>query len=54
MRRLALIVALLALPTAAKAEAFLSERLASLPAGSFLVTVGAGDVFKLGEALLDG
>lgn len=41
------------LPTAAKAEAFLSERLASLPAGSFLVTVGAGDVFKLGEALLD-
>jgi UDP-N-acetylmuramate--alanine ligase len=42
------------LPTAAKAEAFLSHRLDSLPAGSFLVTVGAGDVFKLGEALRDG
>jgi UDP-N-acetylmuramate--alanine ligase len=42
------------LPTAAKAEAFLSRRLDSLPAGSFLVTVGAGDVFKLGEALRDG
>jgi UDP-N-acetylmuramate-alanine ligase len=42
------------LPTAAKAEAFLSRRLEALPAGSFLVTVGAGDVFKLGEALLDG
>jgi UDP-N-acetylmuramate--alanine ligase len=42
------------LPTAAKAEAFLGNRLAALPAGSFLVTVGAGDVFKLGEALLDG
>jgi UDP-N-acetylmuramate--alanine ligase len=40
------------LPTAAEAEAFLSRRLDSLPAGSFLVTVGAGDVFKLGEALL--
>jgi len=42
------------LPTAAKAEAFLSNRLDKLPAGSFLVTVGAGDVFKLGEALRDG
>jgi UDP-N-acetylmuramate--alanine ligase len=41
------------LPTAAKAEAFLTQRLDSLPVGSFLVTVGAGDVFKLGEALLD-
>ena len=41
-------------PTAAKAEAFLSHRLDSLPPGSFLVTVGAGDIFKLGEALLDG
>jgi UDP-N-acetylmuramate--alanine ligase len=40
------------LPTAAKAEAFLSRRLDSLPEGSFLVTVGAGDVFKLGESLL--
>ncbi|HVX33749.1 MAG TPA: UDP-N-acetylmuramate dehydrogenase, partial [Solirubrobacterales bacterium] len=42
------------LPTAAKAEAFLSRRLGSLPAGSFLVTVGAGDVFRLGEALAKG
>ncbi len=42
------------LPTAAKAEAFLTRRLESLPAGSFLVTVGAGDVFKLGESLVDG
>jgi UDP-N-acetylmuramate--alanine ligase len=41
------------LPTAAKAEGFLRRRLDALPAGSFLVTVGAGDVFKLGEALLD-
>jgi UDP-N-acetylmuramate--alanine ligase len=41
------------LPTAAKAEAFLASRLSSLPAGSFLVTVGAGDVFKLGESLRD-
>ncbi|HEY2056115.1 MAG TPA: cyanophycin synthetase [Solirubrobacterales bacterium] len=40
------------LPTAAKAEAFLANRLNSLPAGSFLVTIGAGDVFRLGEALL--
>jgi UDP-N-acetylmuramate--alanine ligase len=42
------------LPTAAKAEAFLSHRLDSLPAGSILVTVGAGDIFKLGEALVGG
>ncbi|MBS1843551.1 MAG: UDP-N-acetylmuramate dehydrogenase [Actinobacteria bacterium] len=42
------------LPTAAKAEAFLSRRLESLPAGSFMVTVGAGDVFKLGESLVKG
>jgi UDP-N-acetylenolpyruvoylglucosamine reductase len=42
------------LPTAAKAEAFLSRRLDSLPSGSFLVTVGAGDVFKLGERLVKG
>jgi UDP-N-acetylmuramate--alanine ligase len=40
------------LPTAAKAEAFLSRRLGSLPDGSFLVTIGAGDIFKLGESLL--
>ena len=42
------------LPTAAKAEAFLTERLAALPQGSILVTIGAGDVFKLGEALVAG
>ncbi|MBN9622555.1 MAG: UDP-N-acetylmuramate--L-alanine ligase, partial [Actinobacteria bacterium] len=42
------------LPPAAKAEAFLDRRIGSLPPGSFLVTVGAGDTFKLGEALLDG
>ncbi len=41
------------LPTAAKADAFLSRRIEALPAGSFLVTIGAGDIFKLGEALLD-
>ncbi|HEY2477439.1 MAG TPA: UDP-N-acetylmuramate--L-alanine ligase [Solirubrobacterales bacterium] len=42
------------LPTAAKAEAFLARRLDSLPVGSILVTIGAGDVFRLGEALLAG
>ena len=42
------------LPTAAKAESFLSHRLNSLPPGSFLVTIGAGDIFKLGEALVEG
>jgi UDP-N-acetylmuramate--alanine ligase len=42
------------LPTAARAEAFLSQRLAALPEGSILVTIGAGDIFKLGEALLAG
>jgi UDP-N-acetylmuramate--alanine ligase len=42
------------LPTAAKAGAFLSQRLNSLPAGSILVTIGAGDVFKLGETLVKG
>jgi UDP-N-acetylmuramate--alanine ligase len=41
------------LPTAAKAETFLDRRLEALPPGSILVTVGAGDIFKLGEALLD-
>ena len=40
------------LPTAARAEAFLSLRLEALPAGSILVTIGAGDIFKLGESLL--
>jgi UDP-N-acetylmuramate--alanine ligase len=42
------------LPTAAKAESFLSQRLDSLPPGSILVTIGAGDIFKLGEALVGG
>jgi UDP-N-acetylmuramate--alanine ligase len=42
------------LPTAAKAEGFLSRRLESLPSGSILVTVGAGDIFKLGESLVKG
>jgi UDP-N-acetylmuramate--alanine ligase len=42
------------LPTAARAEAFLSQRLEALPDGSILVTIGAGDIFKLGEALLTG
>jgi UDP-N-acetylmuramate--alanine ligase len=40
------------LPTAARAEAFLSRRLEALPEGSILVTIGAGDIFKLGESLL--
>ncbi|HVW48215.1 MAG TPA: UDP-N-acetylmuramate--L-alanine ligase [Solirubrobacterales bacterium] len=40
------------LPTAARAEAFLTRRLEALPPGSFLVTIGAGDVFKVGENLL--
>ena len=42
------------LPTAARAEAFLSHRLEALPEGSILVTIGAGDIFKLGESLLTG
>jgi UDP-N-acetylmuramate--alanine ligase len=42
------------LPTADRAEAFLSRRLEALPEGSILVTIGAGDIFKLGEALLAG
>jgi UDP-N-acetylmuramate--alanine ligase len=42
------------LPTAAKAEAFVSHRLEALPPGSILVTIGAGDVFRLGENLLKG
>jgi UDP-N-acetylmuramate--alanine ligase len=41
------------LPTAARARAFLDRRLEALPDGSILVTIGAGDIFKLGEALLD-
>jgi UDP-N-acetylmuramate--alanine ligase len=39
-------------PTASRAEAFLSRRPETLPQGSILVTIGAGDVFRLGEALL--
>jgi UDP-N-acetylmuramate--alanine ligase len=42
------------LPTAAKAEAFLSQRLAVVPQGSILVTIGAGDVFRIGESLVTG
>jgi UDP-N-acetylmuramate--alanine ligase len=42
------------LPTAERAEAFLSQRLEALPEGSILATIGAGDIFKLGEALLSG
>jgi UDP-N-acetylmuramate--alanine ligase len=41
------------LPSAAKAETFLSRRLEALPQDSILVTIGAGDVFKLGEALVN-
>jgi UDP-N-acetylmuramate--alanine ligase len=40
------------LPTVARAAAFLGRRLDSLPTDSILVTIGAGDIFKLGEALL--
>jgi UDP-N-acetylmuramate--alanine ligase len=39
-------------PTAARAEAFLERRLETVPPGSILVTIGAGDIFKLGEALV--
>jgi UDP-N-acetylmuramate--alanine ligase len=42
------------LPTAAKAESFLGRRLEALPKGSILVTIGAGDIFKLGESLVTG
>jgi UDP-N-acetylmuramate--alanine ligase len=42
------------LPTAARAQAFLERRPQTMPRGSFLVTIGAGDVFKLGESLLKG
>jgi UDP-N-acetylmuramate--alanine ligase len=42
------------LPTAARAEAFFGARLEALPQGSILVTIGAGDIFKLGESLLKG
>ena len=39
------------LPTAGAAERFLGRHLEQAPEGSVLVTIGAGDVFKLGEAL---
>jgi UDP-N-acetylmuramate--alanine ligase len=42
------------LPTSEKAELFLARRLKSLPPGSILVTIGAGDVFKVGESLVKG
>jgi UDP-N-acetylmuramate--alanine ligase len=42
------------LPTAAQAERFLARRIEALPPGSILVTIGAGDVFKLGETLVEG
>jgi UDP-N-acetylmuramate--alanine ligase len=42
------------IPTAAKAEAYLSQRIAAFPEGSILATIGAGDVFKLGERLVEG
>jgi UDP-N-acetylmuramate--alanine ligase len=46
------------LPDAAGAERALADRLDRnpelFPAGSVLVTIGAGDVFRLGEALADG
>ena len=38
-------------PTRAQAQAALEPR---LEPGSILVTIGAGDVFKLGEALVEG
>jgi UDP-N-acetylmuramate--alanine ligase len=41
-------------PTAPRAEAFLSRRLETLPQGSILVTIGAGDVFRIGESLVTG
>ena len=39
-------------PTAAAAERLLAPQLDAAPPGTVLVTVGAGDVFRLGEALL--
>jgi UDP-N-acetylmuramate--alanine ligase len=42
------------LPTAARAQAFLERRIQTLPEGSILVTIGAGDVFKVGESLVKG
>ncbi len=42
------------LPTAAKGKSFLARRLEALPPGSILVTIGAGDIFRVGEALVAG
>ena len=46
------------LPDVASAERALAERIdrepRPLPPGSVLVTIGAGDVYKLGEALVEG
>jgi len=44
------------LPEAATARRALAERLdaSNLPDGTVLVTIGAGDIFKLGESLVDG
>ena len=41
-------------PTAPRAEALLTRRLETLPQGSILVTIGAGDVFRIGESLVTG
>ena len=43
------------LPEAATARRALAERLDApdLPDGTVLVTIGAGDIFKLGESLVD-
>jgi UDP-N-acetylmuramate--alanine ligase len=41
------------IPTAAAAERFLAERLERAGEGTVLVTIGAGDVFRLGEALVE-
>jgi UDP-N-acetylmuramate--alanine ligase len=40
------------LPELEAAQRALTERLGGAPAGTALVTIGAGDVFKLGEALV--
>jgi UDP-N-acetylmuramate--alanine ligase len=41
------------IPTAAAAERFLAGRLERAGEGAVLVTIGAGDVFRLGEALAE-
>jgi UDP-N-acetylmuramate--alanine ligase len=42
------------LPEAASARRALAGRLGELGEGSVLVTIGAGDIVKLGESLLEG